>query len=204
MKKLLVGTAFCLAGSFVQAQTQQDLLRDGNGGSTENVLTYGMGYHQQRYSRLDQVNRRNVGRLVPIWNLSLNNDLGEQAQPIVYDGVMYVVNVKRVVAIDVATGRQIWTSQSEWDPATARVVCCGLSTRGVAVYNGKVFVPTIDAHLKAFDAKTGKEIWTVALPAGASKNPANANANPMSYLGKSGKQYVAIVAGSTLVSYAIP
>ena len=48
-----MGTALCLAGSFAQAQTQQDLLREGNGGSTENVLTYGMGYHQQRHSRLD-------------------------------------------------------------------------------------------------------------------------------------------------------
>ena len=82
-------------------------------------------------------------RLVPIWNVSLDNDLGEQAQPIIYQGVMYLANVRRAVAIDIATGRQLWESRSEWDPAAARVVCCGLSTRGVAVYNGKVFVPTI-------------------------------------------------------------
>jgi alcohol dehydrogenase (cytochrome c) len=147
------------AGAF--AQTLDDLKNDTK--NTENVLTYGMGYHQQRYSTLNQINKRTVRRLVPVWNLSLNNDFGEQAQPFVYDGVLYATNVKRTVAIDVATGRQLWQAVSDWDPATARVICCGLSTRGVAVYNGKVFVGTIDAHLKALDAKTGKEIWKVKL-----------------------------------------
>jgi len=147
--------------STAAGQSLDDLKNDGK--NTENVLTYGMGYYQQRYSVLDQINKRTVRRLVPIWNLSLNNDFGEQGQPFVYDGVMYVTNVKRTVAIDIATGRQLWQSVSEWDSATARVICCGLSTRGVAVYNGKVFVGTIDAHLKALDAKTGKEIWKVKL-----------------------------------------
>ena len=151
--------ALLLTCAVAHAQTREDLLNDGK--NTENVLTYGMGYHQQRHSSLNQINKRTVKRLVPVWNLSLNNDLGEQAQPIVYDGVMYVPNVKRTVAIDIATGRQLWQSVAEWDPGVSRVICCGLSSRGVAVYGGKVFVGTIDAHLKALDAKTGKEIWKV-------------------------------------------
>jgi len=161
MKQWLMGGMLLLYCVVAPAQTLNDLKNDGK--NPEHVLTYGMGYHQQRYSTLNQINKRNVRRLVPIWNMSLNNDFGEQAQPFVYDGVMYVTNVKRTVAIDIATGRQLWQSESSWDPATARVVCCGLSTRGVAVYNGKVFVGTIDAHLKALDAKTGKEIWKVKL-----------------------------------------
>ena len=160
MKRLLLGTALLIMYSAAaNAQTQQDLLRDGNGGNTDNVLTYGMGYHQQRYSPLRQINKRTVKRLVPIWNLSLNNEVGEQAQPLVYDGVMYAANVKRVVAIDVGTGRQIWETPLEWEPAVARVVCCGLSNRGVALYEGKVFVASLDAFLRALDAKTGKELW---------------------------------------------
>lgn len=155
---LLLGS---LASAGVPAQTLDDLKNDGK--NTENVLTYGMGYHQQRFSALNQINKRTVRRLVPVWNLSLNNDFGEQAQPFVHDGILYATNVKRTVAVDIATGRQLWQSVSDWDPATARVICCGLSTRGVAVYNGKVFVGTIDAHLKALDAKTGKEIWKVKL-----------------------------------------
>ena len=55
MRTLLLGAAFLAAFSTVaNAQTQQELLRDGNGGSTDNVLTYGMGYHQQRHSPLDR------------------------------------------------------------------------------------------------------------------------------------------------------
>ena len=73
MRHLLVGAALLAACSFtVQAQTQQDLNRDGAGGSTDNVLTYGMGYHQQRHSPLKQVNKETVKRLVPVWNLSLD------------------------------------------------------------------------------------------------------------------------------------
>jgi alcohol dehydrogenase (cytochrome c) len=155
----LLAGALLLTHAPARAQTHEDLLNDGR--NTENVLTYGMGYYQQRYSTLNQINKRTVKRLVPVWNLSLNNDLGEQAQPIVHDGVMYVPNVKRTVAIDIATGRQLWQAVADWDPGVPRVICCGLSSRGVAVFGGKVFVGTIDAHLKALDAKTGKEIWKI-------------------------------------------
>jgi alcohol dehydrogenase (cytochrome c) len=159
MRKLLMAALCAALCSFAHAQTRDELLRDGNGGNTDNVLTYGMGYHQQRYSPLSQVNKRTVRRLVPVWSMSLANEFGEQAQPLVYNGVMYVANVKRVVAIDVGTGRQLWEYALEWDPAVARVVCCGLSNRGVALYEGKVYVASLDAHLRALDAKTGKELW---------------------------------------------
>ncbi|MDO9710820.1 PQQ-dependent dehydrogenase, methanol/ethanol family [Paracraurococcus lichenis] len=140
-----------------QAQTREDLLNDGK--NPAQVTTYGMGYHQQRHSRLDQINRSNVRRLVPVWSLSMSNDVGEQSQPLVYDGVMIVTNVRHTTAIDVATGRMLWRTPVEWDPATARVVCCGLSNRGAAIYEGKVFRTTIDAHVLALDLKTGKELW---------------------------------------------
>ena len=160
MGKLSAGMVlFAAFVALAHAQTEQELLRDGNGGSTDNVLTYGMGYHQQRYSPLRQINKNTVKRLVPVWSASLANEFGEQGQPLVYNGAIYVSNVKQTVAIDIATGRQIWATPIEWDPAAARVVCCGLSNRGVALYYGKVFVASIDAHLKALDAKTGKEIW---------------------------------------------
>src|SRR5215207_4657966 len=99
MRHLIAAAAlFAFSSLAAHAQTAQELLRDGNGGSTDNVLTYGMGYHQQRYSALKQINKSTVKRLVPVWSLSLNNDVGEQAQPLVYNGVVYAANVKRVVA----------------------------------------------------------------------------------------------------------
>ncbi len=70
---------------------------------------------------------------------------------------------------------------------------------------GLVFVgATNDGRFRAFDAKTGKELWVTRLPVGATGNSVNANANPMSYQGRSGKQHVAIVAGTTLVAYTLP
>ena len=141
----------------VYGQTLDDLKNDGK--NTDNVLTYGMGYHQNRYSSLKQINKTNVKRLVPVWNLSLDNQWGEQAQPLVYDGVMYVTNARHTVAIDVATGRQIWRHTLDWPPETPRVVCCGVSNKGPAIFNGKVFRTTLDAHVIALDMKTGQEVW---------------------------------------------
>jgi alcohol dehydrogenase (cytochrome c) len=137
--------------------TQAELTSDGR--NTDNVLTYGMGYKHNRYSPLSQINKSNVKRLVPVWSLSLDNDLGEQAQPLVYDGVMYVSNAKWTVAIDALTGKQLWRTAVEYDPATPRVVCCGVSNKGVALFDGKVFRTTLDAHVVALDQKTGKQVW---------------------------------------------
>src|SRR6266571_3249124 len=139
------------------AKTLDDLKNDGR--NTDNILTYGMGYHQQRYSPLRQIDKNTVRRLVPVWNLSLDNNWGEQAQPIVYDGVMYVTNARATVAIDAVSGKQIWKQTLEWPPETPRVVCCGVSNKGAAVYNGRVYRTTLDAHVVAYDAKTGREIW---------------------------------------------
>jgi len=157
MKLLALAAALFLVAIPSTAQTLEELNNDGK--NTENVLTYGMGYHQRRYSPLKQVDKTSVKRLVPIWNLSLDNSYGEQAQPLVYNGVMYVDNAKDTVAIDVATGKQIWKTPVNWAPETPRVVCCGISNKGVAIFDGKVFRTTLDAFVVALDMKTGKEIW---------------------------------------------
>jgi alcohol dehydrogenase (cytochrome c) len=149
--------ALALLAGAAAAQTLDDLKSDGK--NPDNVLTYGMGYHQQRYSGLKQIDRATVKRLMPVWNLSLDNSWGEQAQPLVYNGVMYVTNAKYTVAIDVATGRQIWRTPVDWLPETPRVVCCGVSNKGAALYDGKVYRTTLDAFVVALDQKTGKEIW---------------------------------------------
>jgi alcohol dehydrogenase (cytochrome c) len=143
------------------AQTLDDLRNDGKitNQNTDDILTYGMGYGQNRYSPLKQIDKSNVKRMVPVWNLSLDNQWGEQAQPIVHDGVMYVTNAKATVAIDVGTGRQLWKTPVDWLPETPRVVCCGVSNKGAAIYNGKVYRTTLDAYVVALDAKTGKQIW---------------------------------------------
>jgi len=134
-----------------------DLVNDGR--NTDNVLTYGMGYAQNRYSPLAQINKTNVKRLVPVWSLSMENDFGEQAQPMIQDGVMYVSDAKWTVAIDAVTGKRLWRTAVEFDPGTPRIVCCGVSNKGVALYHGKVIRTTIDAHVIALDQKNGQLLW---------------------------------------------
>ncbi|HLQ25973.1 MAG TPA: PQQ-dependent dehydrogenase, methanol/ethanol family [Acidiferrobacterales bacterium] len=158
MKRIALATTFFfLATTLAFSQTLDELKNDGK--NTDNVLTYGMGYHQHRFSTLKRINKQTVKRLVPVWNVSLNSSYGEQAQPLVYDGVIYVTDAEYTVAIDIDTGKQIWRTPVDWDPATPRVVCCGVSNKGPAIYNGKVFRGTLDAFVVALDMKTGKQIW---------------------------------------------
>ena len=150
----LIGCAFAAGAA---AQSAADLAADGR--NSDNVLTYGMGYYQNRYSPLKQINKQTVKKLVPAWNASLNSSYGEQGQPLVHDGLLFASDAEATVAIDVATGRQAWRTPVDFDPATPRVVCCGVSNKGPAVYNGKVYRGTLDAFLVALDQKTGKQVW---------------------------------------------
>ena len=158
MKKILAGVllSICFNSSF--SQTAEEILNDGK--NTDNVLSHGMGYHARSWSSLNQINKSNVKRLVPVWNFSLANDMGELSQPTVYNGVMYVVNGNWTFAIDIATGRQIWRTPVTYDRAALRVTTGGAYLRGHAtIYNGKLYRQNIDGHVAALDMKTGKEIW---------------------------------------------
>jgi alcohol dehydrogenase (cytochrome c) len=135
-------------------QTTDELINDGK--NTENVTTQSMGYARKSYSPLKQINSSNVRRLVPIWNASLMNDLGELAAPTVYNGVIYAINGKWTFAIDVETGRQIWRTPVQLEAGVQRP---GITRGAATIYNGKVFRVTIDNHVLALDMKTGKEVW---------------------------------------------
>src|ERR1700682_1574780 len=162
MKKILAVLLSSWCGCAL-AQTSQELID--NGKDSENVTTFGMGYHLNQYSPLSQIKKSNVKRLVPIWSTSLSNDAGELAQPTIYNGVMYVVNGHWTFALDVATGQQIWRTPVEYDRAAARVGAPGVIIRGGAtIYEGKLFREQIDAHVVALDLKTGKEVWEQKLP----------------------------------------
>src|SRR2546425_95637 len=113
MKFIAPAAAVLLFSSAATAQTLEDLRNDGK--NTDNILTYGMGYHLQRYSPLNRINKKTVRRLVPVWNLSLDNNWGEQAQPIVYNGVMVTgisgaeFGVRGFIdGWDPETGKQLW------------------------------------------------------------------------------------------------
>ena len=155
MKRLFVCAALLAVWAApVLSQTTEELNSDGK--NTDNVLTESMGNARKSYSPLHQVNKANVSRLVPVWNASTMNELGDLAAPTVYDGVMYVINGRWSFAIDVETGRQIWRTPVNIEPGNKHVPF----NRGAAtIYNGKLFRVTIDNHILALDLKTGKEVW---------------------------------------------
>jgi alcohol dehydrogenase (cytochrome c) len=132
----------------------------------QNWLTYYGAYDGQRYSPLDQINTENVKRLTPAWVFQRGpiglhagpSTYSFEAAPIVVDGVMYVSGWDGWVwCIDARTGNELWAYHHEIPFDTS--LCCGNVNRGVAVANGKVFVVTLNAHVLALDAVTGKPVW---------------------------------------------
>jgi len=157
MKSIFIALALAAAPAAATAQTAQDLIKDQD--TPGDVLTYGMGYGQQRYSKLTQIGKTSVKRLVPVWNFSLNNPQAQENQPIISEGVMYVTTHTETFAIDALTGKQVWRNTLEFAADVPKMACCGLINRGVAIYQGKVFRTTLDAKVQALDARTGKELW---------------------------------------------
>jgi alcohol dehydrogenase (cytochrome c) len=153
----LVPLVLLAAAAAVSAQTVQDLQRDA--ATPGDVLTYGMGFGQQRHSPLKQINAQTVKRLVPVWNLSLNTASNASNQPLVMGDTMYVATASDTVAIDAATGRQKWKQPIDLPADVNGFLCCGIHTRGMAVLDGVLYRTTLDAHVMALDAKTGKTLW---------------------------------------------
>ena len=125
-----------------------------------NWLTHGRTYSEQRFSPLNQINDQNVARLGLAWSLDLDTRRGQEATPIVVDGVMYFSTAwSKVLAVKAATGEKLWSYDPKVLPEWAINACCDVVNRGVAAWQGKIFVATLDGRLIALDAATGKVVW---------------------------------------------
>ena len=121
LSAIALATALSICASPSQAQTAEELLNDGK--NTDNVahLRHGLRPEALQPAQADQQVEREAAR-AGVEHDALERLLGEQAQPLVYNGVMYVINAAWTFAIDVGTGRQIWRTQVDYDPAAPRVV----------------------------------------------------------------------------------
>jgi PQQ-like domain len=90
---------------------------------------------------------------------SMADNRGQEAQPLLKDSVVYLTDHEKTVAVDARTGKQLWKSKIEYPRETTRVVCCGIVNRGAALFDGKLYRTTFDAHVIALDLTTGKEVW---------------------------------------------
>jgi len=125
-----------------------------------NWMSYGRTYSEQRFSPLKQISDQNVGQLALAWYVDLDTRRGQEATPIVVDGVMYFTTAwSKVFAVKAATGEKLWSYDPKVPPEWAINACCDVVNRGVATWQGKVFVATLDGRLIALDAASGKPVW---------------------------------------------
>src|SRR6478735_8363418 len=119
--------------------------------------------YNQRYSKLNQINAGNVGKMQVAWTFSTGVLRGHEGSPLVIDGKMYLHSPfpNKVWALDLDTQKILWKYEPKQDPAVIPQMCCDTVYRGLAYAEGKVFLQQADSTLVALDAKTGKPVWTV-------------------------------------------
>src|SRR5260221_14441275 len=117
------------------------------------------GVDNIRYSPLTQINRQNVSSLKAAWTYDSHDSFKAsemQSNPVVVDGVLYATTpTLKVVAVDAATGREVW----KFDPSGGASSTARFRHRGVTVHKDRVFV-TYRNWLYALDKKTGQPIPT--------------------------------------------
>ena len=117
---------------------------------------------EQRFSPLDQIDETNVASLGLAWSGRFDTARGQEATPIMVDGILYVSTAwSKLYAFDAASGRELWRHDPRVPGRFGYSACCDVVNRGAAVADGRVFIGTIDGRLEALDAKTGKLIWSV-------------------------------------------
>ncbi|WP_298830759.1 methanol/ethanol family PQQ-dependent dehydrogenase [uncultured Piscinibacter sp.] len=116
----------------------------------------------QRYSKLNQINKGNVGKMQVAWTFSTGVLRGHEGSPLVVDGTMYLHSPfpNKVFAIDLDTQKIKWKYEPKQDPAVIPQMCCDTVNRGLAYAEGKVILQQADSMLVALDAKTGKPVWS--------------------------------------------
>ena len=109
MKLKLLSLLVMMAAAQAGAQVTNDMISK-DAATTNDVLSSGLGTQGQRYSPLTDVNAKSISKLVPVWSMSFGGEKqrGQQSQPLVYDGVMYVANAKFTIAVEAATGKTLW------------------------------------------------------------------------------------------------
>ena len=130
-------------------------------------ITNGGTVFNQRYSPLDQLTPSNVSDLKGVWRIHLESATAAkysgEAQPLVHDGVAYVSTGENdVFALDVDSGKTLWTYEGNLEQEIS-TVCCGWTSRGVAIGDGRVYLGKLDGKLVALDAKSGEEVWSAAV-----------------------------------------
>ncbi|MEP6739272.1 MAG: PQQ-dependent dehydrogenase, methanol/ethanol family [Caldimonas sp.] len=156
-----------------------------------NFLHSNMSYAQTRYYPAAQINTANVAKLKPAFQFQTEVLESMETAPIVVDGIMYITtSYNHVYALDAVTGKEFWHYKHKMGAVTT--YCCGPNNRGVAIMGNRLYMGTLDAKLLAFDAKTGKVLWSTQIAdpeAGYSETMAPVAVNGKVLIGTNGGEY---------------
>ncbi len=161
---VLIVTTWAVMGGQTRRVDNKALRNAGKTG--DEWLMVGLDYAERRYSPLKQIDTTNVSRLGLAWSMEIGPGGGQQeATPLVVNGVIYgITNWSIAFAIDARTGKEIWRYDPKVDHGIdaqgSDRICCGVVNRGLAIYEGKLFVPVIDGRLVGLDAANGKVLWS--------------------------------------------
>ena len=129
--------------------------------ASDNWLSYNGDYSGRRYSSLSQIDVKNASQLQAEWVFHVRNSDHMEVTPLVVNGTMFVTSANDTFALDARTGRMIWhntrpNSEGLIDDASRHI------SRGVGVWQNRVYRMTDNAHLLCLDARSGNLIWDVA------------------------------------------
>jgi PQQ-dependent dehydrogenase (methanol/ethanol family) len=153
-----LASAFALPGA---ARANDDL--ENKISDSRNWAMQAGDMYNQRYSKLKQIDKGNVGRMQVAWIFSTGVLRGHEGSPLVVNGTMYVHTPfpNKVFALDLDTQKTKWRYEPKQDVAVIAQMCCDTVNRGLAYAEGKVFLQQADSTLVALDANTGKVLWSV-------------------------------------------
>jgi PQQ-dependent dehydrogenase (methanol/ethanol family) len=164
MRKFLIGTALSTAAVMAagSAYANDELIKLSQD-AKQWVMPTG-NYANTRHSTLKQITADNVGKLQVAWTFSTGVLRGHEGAPLVIGDMMYLHGPfpNPVYALNLKDENKIvWKYEPVQDPNVIPVMCCDTVNRGLSYADGKIFLSQADTTLVAFDAKTGKVVWSV-------------------------------------------
>jgi PQQ-dependent dehydrogenase (methanol/ethanol family) len=164
MRKVLLATCLGSMAAFAAGgvSANEELIKMSQN-ANDWVMPAG-NYANTRYSKLNQINASNVGKLQVAWTFSTGVLRGHEGGPLIIGNMMYVHAPfpNKVYALDLSQDNKIvWQYEPKQDPNVIPVMCCDTVNRGLSYGDGKIFLHQADTTLVALDAKTGKAVWSV-------------------------------------------
>ena len=126
-----------------------------------NWLSTGKDYLEQRYSALSDIDTSNVNNLSLAWSYDLDTNRGQEATPLMVDGILYTTSAwSKVQAFNAKSGELLWQFDPKVPGEWGVRGCCGVVNRGVAYWDDKIYVGSFDGRLIAIDSKSGEQVWS--------------------------------------------